>query len=214
MQVELPSNRQMNHKIMRVIVGVIALLLSPVVYFLSNSENELTSISISYWTDSRDIFVGSLVVVGFFLSAYNGAGRGRDWAYYVSKLACVFAICIAFFPTEGFSEKNIPAKWIQVMADSIGLEAAYIHTGAAILLFACLIAIMWSFSVRARSKGKHGRAYFYRDVSILMAVGIIALSLIYDTIFWVEVWGLTLFGIGWLAAGTYRTESGSDTSFR
>ena len=38
MQTELSSKRQINHKVMRVIVGVIALLLSPVVWLLSGSE--------------------------------------------------------------------------------------------------------------------------------------------------------------------------------
>ena len=121
MQTELSSKRQINHKVMRVIVGVIALLLSPVVWLLSGSENELTSISISYWTDSRDIFVGSLIAVGFFLSAYNGAGKGRDWEYRLSKIACLFAICVAIFPTEGYSDEDNPAKWVREIAESIGL---------------------------------------------------------------------------------------------
>jgi hypothetical protein len=213
MQTELSSKRQINHKVMRVVVGVIALLLSPVVWFLSDSESELTSISISYWTDSRDIFVGSLVVVGFFLSAYNGVGNGRDWEYRLSKLACVFAICIAIFPTEGFSDVNTPAKWVRAISELVGLAPESIHSGAAVLLFACLIALMWFFSVRAMNKGKSHRAFFYRAISVLMAVGIIGLLLIgsllklNDTIFWVEIWGLTLFGLGWLAAGSYKTEN-------
>ena len=77
MQTELTSKRQINHKVMRVIVGVIALLLSPVVWFLSGSESELTSISIFSWADSRDVFVGSLIAVGFFLSVYNGLGHWK-----------------------------------------------------------------------------------------------------------------------------------------
>jgi len=207
MQTGLSSVRLVNHKILRVVVGVIALLLSPVVWLLAGNENELTSISISYWTDSRDVFVGSLIAVGFFLSAYNGTGNGRDWAYYLSKLACVFAICVAFFPTEGFSELDIPALWVRAIARSIGQEPASIHTGAAILFFACLIALMWSFSMRAMKKSKPHRAYFYRGVSILMVVGIVGLPLVGGTIFWVEVWGLTLFGLGWLAAGCYRSNN-------
>lgn len=205
-------DRQINHKVLRVIVGCIALLLAPTVYLLSGNENTLTSISISYWTDSRDIFVGSLIVVGFFLSAYNGGGNGRDWEYILSKAACVFAVCVAFFPTEGFGQQDIPAKWILTITETLGTRPQYVHYTSAILLFACLIALMWFFSKKAMKKGKAGRAYFYRSVSVLMASGIIGLA-IYgrithssNTTLLIEIWGLTLFGIGWLTAGSYKTD--------
>lgn len=205
-------NRQINHKVMRVIVGCIALLLAPTVYLLSGNKNQLTSISISYWTDSHDIFVGALFAVGFFLSAYNGAGNGKDWEYFLSKAACFFAICVALFPTAGFSNLDMPAKWILSITETINIQTTYIHIWSAILLFGCLIAMMWFFSNRAMSKGKAGRAYFYRIVSVLMAVGIIGLF-VYGRItnsskivLFIEIWGLTLFGIGWLVAGSYKTE--------
>lgn len=70
-------DRQINHKTMRVIVGAIAVLLAPTVYLLAGSEEALSSISISYWTDAHDIFVGSLVVVGFFLSATTEPGANE-----------------------------------------------------------------------------------------------------------------------------------------
>ncbi|PCI76305.1 MAG: hypothetical protein COB20_11010 [SAR86 cluster bacterium] len=215
MNEELPSRRQINHKVMRVIVGIIALSLSPAVWLLSGSDNELTSISISYWTDSRDVFVGSLIAVGFFLSAYNGTGVGRDWEYYLSKMACFFAICVAIFPTKGFSEENMPAKWVQAISNSFWLEPRIIHGISAVLLFACLIALMWFFSVRARKKGKKNRANLYRLICVLMVVGIVVLFLIgnsfdfNDTLFWVEFWGLSWFGCGWLLAGSYKSENQS-----
>lgn len=205
-------NRQINHKVMRVIVGCIAILISPTVYLLSGRGNELTSISISYWTDSRDIFVGSLIAVGFFLSAYNGTGNKRDWEYFLSKAACFFAICVALFPTKGFSSSDIPAKWVSAITEKMNTQSTYIHYGSAILLFACLIAMMWFFSIRAMGKGKPRRAYFYRTDSVFMAVGIIGLFVygqitnLSKMILFIEIWGLTLFGIGWLVAGSYKTE--------
>ena len=62
--------RQINHKTMRAMVGVIALFLAPAVWLLSDVDQPLTSISISYWTNAGDIFVGALIAVGFFLFAY------------------------------------------------------------------------------------------------------------------------------------------------
>ena len=53
-------NRQINYKTMRVMVGIIAIILAPVVCLLADVDHPLTSISISYWTNSHDIFVGSL----------------------------------------------------------------------------------------------------------------------------------------------------------
>lgn len=205
-------NRQINHKTMRVVIGAIAILLAPTVYVLSDIESALTSISISYWTNSHDIFVGSLFAVGFFLFAYNGTGGGKDREFYLSKASCLFATCVALFPTEGYDNKDTPPTWTTTIANAVNLEPVNIHYGSAILLFACLIAMMWFFSGRAKSKGKIGRAYFYRAVSILMLAGIVSIFIIGNivkfqyTVLLVEVWGLTLFGIGWLVAGSYKTE--------
>ncbi len=204
-------NRQVNHKVMRVVVGLIALFLAPTVWLLSATQQPLTSISISYWTDARDLFVGSLIAVGFFLAAYNGQGGGRDWEYYLSKAACVFAVFVALFPTTGFSADDVAAKWVRSTAGLVGLEPEEVHNISAILLFACLIALMWFFSNRAKSKNRPGRANFYRTVSISMASGIILLVILGKLLGWssyilyVEIWGLTLFGVGWLVAGSYRT---------
>lgn len=212
MQTELSPKRQINHKVMRVIVGVIALALSPAVWVLSGGGDEITSISISYWTDARDVFVGSLIAVGFFLSAYNGTGDRKDWEFWLSKAACVFAVCVALFPTQGFNETHIAADWVQTAAGAIGLMPKTVHYGAAVLLFACLIALVLFFSVRAMKKGKPHRANTYRVIAALMMIGILCGGIIAvkgnldGMIFWVEAWSLTLFGIGWLVAGSYRSD--------
>lgn len=206
------QSRQINHKVMRVIVGVIALSLSPAVYLLSGCADELSSISSSYWTDARDVFVGSLIAVGFFLAGYNGSGNGRDWEYYLSKAACLFAICIALFPTKSSSSDDLVAGWIASISGYFGLTSGQIHYAAAVSLFVCLVALMWFFSEHAREKGKAGRSGFYRAISILMGGGILVIYLvgslleIDNIVFWVEIWGLSFFGVGWLVAGSYRSE--------
>jgi hypothetical protein len=205
-------NRQINYKTMRIIVGCIALFLAPVVCFLAGAEARLDSISISYWTDSRDIFVGSLIAVGFFLSAYNGSGGGGDLEFYLSKISCVFAISVALFPTTGFYPDQSAPEWGIIFAKTLGLMPQHVHYMAAVLLFFSLTAIMWCFSVRAMRKAKIARAYTYRIISGLMLVGMVAIFYIgkylewEKTIFYVEVWGLTLFGLGWLIAGLYKKE--------
>ena len=80
----------------------------------------------------------------------------------MSKASCLFAVCIALFPTVGFSDADIAPSWASAVAGVVGLVPADIHNGAAVSLFACLIVMMWFFSNRALRKGKATRAYIYR----------------------------------------------------
>jgi hypothetical protein len=209
---EMPM-RVINHKTMRIIIGTIALQM-PIVVWILSGHKELSSISISYWTDTRDIFVGSLVAVAFFLSAYNGSGEcKRDIEYYLSKLACIFAILVALFPTKDFSEcTDCAPNWVVHISDIVFLKPHQVHNAAAILLFICLILLMAFFSLRARNKGKLSRSRFYRVISLGMLMGMPLiyvlgeLSSLYEPVFAVEFWGLLLFGVGWIRAGWYKSE--------
>jgi hypothetical protein len=189
-------------------------LLAPTVWLLSGTHPGLDSISISYWTDARDVFVGALVAVGFFLSAYNGSGQGRDLEFWLSKVACVLALCVAFFPTTGFGDAARPPSWTVWLASLFGTRPPVVHYTAAVLLFVALIFMLFVFSARARSKGKVQRALLYRAIGVLMGGGIVVLGALGWALEWrttvliVEIWGLTLFGFGWLLAGMYRTEPG------
>jgi hypothetical protein len=211
-----PSKRIINHKFMRGIIGAIAILM-PIIVLILSDKHELTSVSISYWTDSRDIFVGSLIAVGFFLVAYNGTGNRIDFEYLISKVAWLFALCIALFPTDGFTEEDIPAGWILNVSEFLDLTPDAIHKGASILLFICLFFLILFFSCRAKEKGKRIRSYIYLAIGMGMLIGMPAVYFIgkglqwNDTIFWVEFVGLWLFGWGWFIAGSYRTESPART---
>lgn len=213
-QPTIPTKRIINHKVMRRVIGVIAILM-PLAAWLFSGEFKLSSVSISYWTDSRDIFVGSLVAVGFFLAAYNGTGNGIDAEWWLSKLACVFALCIALFPTNGFSDEDAPAQWTLFISESIGLSPNIIHRTTSILLFICLFLLMMYFSRRAKSKDKPRRSKLYLFFGLCMLFGMPSVYFIgdafewYDTIFWVEWLGLWLFGFGWLTAGIYHDKDSS-----
>lgn len=204
--------RQINYKTMRVVVGVIAILLAPAVFLLSGSLN-LKSISAYYWSDSRDVFVGALVAVGFFLSAYNGMGKKRDLEFYLSKIACICAIGVAFFPTGCYEPaicSNAPS-WVQYLASILKLKVSVIHYISAIVFFICLIVMMWFFSKRAYSKGSVRRALLYRAIVLAMVFGIVFIFIVGKALKWeyfallIEVWGLSLFGVGWLVAGLYKS---------
>jgi hypothetical protein len=210
-----PSKRVINHKTMRVIIGLIAFLMPFVVVMLSGRPwKDMSSISISYWTDSRDIFVGSLVAVAFFLLAYNGTGTcRRDMEYYLSKAACLFAVLVAFFPTTGFCPgQDIPPKWIASVSGFIFTIPKIVHYASAVSLFFCLMLMLSFFSLRAKHKNKLRRANVYFGLSLGMFFGMPLVyaigkySTLYEPVFWVEVAGLLLFGVGWLIAGSYKSK--------
>ncbi|PSU47372.1 hypothetical protein C9J12_15355 [Photobacterium frigidiphilum] len=215
MQSEVKPMRIINHKTVRKGIGLIALLMPWAVLWLSGySWSEMSSISVSYWTDSRDIFVGCLIAVAFALASYNGTGTcRRDTEFWLSKAAGVFALLVALFPTICSFEDKVKCtdapNWIMHISFN---HPQYIHYTAAILFFICLILLMSFFSLRAKYKEKHLRSRLYFVISLLMLFGIPTVYIIgeltslYESTFWAELVGLTLFGIGWLKAGWYKTE--------
>jgi hypothetical protein len=72
----------------------ITLILGSIV--IGNCKEIQGSLSGYYYAVMRDIFVGTLCIVEFFLFAYNGYEK-RDKI--TGELACLFAIVVAFFPT-------------------------------------------------------------------------------------------------------------------
>lgn len=142
---------------LRLIVGFIAFALPPFVIIITATIT--SSISASYHTNARDVFVGLLFVIGAFLLAYNGRSRdlhpnavGKFWQAVdkfwngaiefrlwmrkieerlVSLIGGVAAICAALFPTAcDFCGNDIKSR---------------IHIIAAVILFStiayfCLVA--------------------------------------------------------------------------
>ena len=210
MQTQQTAMRVINYKRMRLVIGLIAFLM-PITVWLLSGHPGLSSISIAYWSHSQDIFVGSLFAVGFFMMAYNGAGRCEKLEKWLSRAACIFAICIALFPTLDFNDQidDAPA-WILYISNN---KPHIIHYTAAISLFICLFLMLLFFSFRASRKDKTGRSMTYLGFSIGMIIGMPVLYYIldkllgwYDSIFYVEWLGLGLFGAGWFVAGAYKTE--------
>lgn len=61
------------------------------------------SISYYYHTGMGDVFVGTLCVIGFFLLSYRGYTPADNTA---GNLACIFAVCVALFPTHETPEDH------------------------------------------------------------------------------------------------------------
>lgn len=195
--------KEIDHHVLRLIVGLIALLL-PLFVIVLTTGNPLGSISAAYHDDgaARDVFVGSLFAMAAFLFAYNG-DHSRQSA--LSKVAAVSAVCIALFPTAGVSAPDTLAPWVGV-----------VHYAAAAVMYGVLAYFCWSFSRTARVKKAQyreagARSVIYRLCLVAIGVAIVFMLgyLVFDEflderfpryILVFEWLGLLAFGIAWLVA--------------
>ena len=93
-----PAPLIMSYLLMRVLIGVIAVLL-PFALILVNwaiGHGVQSSVSGYYYTPMRNIFVGSLCAIGVFLISYDGYDLADRT---ITDVAGLCAICIACFPT-------------------------------------------------------------------------------------------------------------------
>ncbi len=185
-----------DYKALRLLMGIIVLVLSPLVTVIA--AKALASVSASYHTDAQDVFIGLLFVVSAFLWAYNGHTTREAIA---SKGASIAAICVALFPTACTGcESDLTSK---------------IHGVAAAVLF--LILAYFCFGpFRKNTKGQGGkkgrRSKFYLGCGIVMLAsmlfGVVARFTLgkkgidaTSIIFWVEAIALSAFGVAWIVAG-------------
>jgi hypothetical protein len=97
-QEKAPIPVVMSYLIMRMMVGVIAVLL-PFVLLIANriiGHGFQTSMSGYYYTPMRNVFVGALCAIGVFLASYDGYDRADR---IITDLAGLSTVCVAFFPT-------------------------------------------------------------------------------------------------------------------
>jgi hypothetical protein len=155
----------------------------------------LHTISDYYTLRTRDVFVGFLFAIGWFLYTYHGHATVDN---YVSNAAGVLALGVAIFPTTGTK-----------------LDHA-LHLFCATVLFVLLACI--SYFLFTRSDGtptpqKLTRNKWYRGcgVAIFIFIGLIAL---YNTtgfastllerfrpVFFLEAFALWAFGFSWFVKG-------------
>jgi len=191
-----PTKEEIDHRTMKLLVGLIALSLGNLTSFFASSK--ITSISASYceggW--SQSIFVGFLFAIAAFLLAYNGESKAE---MLMSKFAAVAALGVALFPTSCKGQPEI---------------IPYVHFGSAAVMFLILVYFCYVFYKRARAKGyteATRRAVIYVLCGIVIiasiliividkAIGGVLSSRIERLVFYCERAGLVAFGISWLTA--------------
>ena len=168
------------------------------------------SISHYYWTGMRDVFVGMLFAIAFFLLSYRGYARADRIA---GILACVFAVGVAVFPTVQGAEA--------VTGPSVGTAriVGTVHFIFAAAFFATLIYFSLVLFTKTRERGRPTkqkliRNGIYRGCAYVMAACIlltfvyfllpltqqIALAA-YSPIYWLESIAIIAFGVSWLVKG-------------
>ena len=184
-----------SYRTIRLFVGVIAFSL-PILVVLFSGEPKLTSISISYYTEARNTFVGFLFIVGAFLVSYRGH---FTYESVVSIIAGLAAFIVAVAPTT--CEPTIPM--------CVGVDATLAkpteHMAAAIVMFSSL-AYFCLFPFRRKAAKKKGlyaciRKWIYILCGSIMVLSMISVLIFKDdyerTIFfaeWVMYWHLVLLG--------------------
>jgi hypothetical protein len=187
-----------DYRALRLLVGMIAFAI-PVCVTLISSE-PLSSISASYFTEARDVFVGMLFIVSAFLWAYNGHTNTQSYA---SKIASISAIFVALFPTV--------CDHCETSTSSV------IHYVSAFMLFSMLTYFCLG-PFRKNTKGKGGkkerRSIIYLICGLVMAGCMVGMGVCEFTLsdelmatlritYWAETAALFSFGCAWMVAGKY-----------
>jgi hypothetical protein len=191
---------------MRKAVGIIGCALPFVLALgklLTQCPGLQSSISMYYYTDMRNVFVGSLCAIGIFMMSTRGYDRADVVA---GILASIFAFSVALFPTTPESAAMCRQKVIGGM-----------HLGFAALLFLTLAYFsLYLFTktdptkIPTPRKLQRNKVYRVCGWTILVCIALMLVDLIpkvkeYFTwakpVFWLESVAVIVFGISWLVKG-------------
>jgi hypothetical protein len=162
-----------------------------------------SSVSSYYYTDLRNIFVGSMCAIGVFLMSYRGYDRRDKIA---GRLASVFAIGVALFPTSPLPIATPDQKLIG---------------GAHLTFAASLFLTLAYFSLKLFTKTnpnktpspqklQRNRVYRISGYVMLACIALIAVAALppikamveqLKPRFWLEAIAIMAFGISWLTKG-------------
>ncbi len=182
-------------------VGAMGVLLPPVLalgcILMGWCRGLEPSISAYYGTGMRDVMVGTLFAIGWFLFAYRGYDRRDDLA---GNLACGFAIAVALFPTTSDTSAIRTVHWLA--ATGLFLVLAYFS----------LVLFTKTDPAQPPTPRKRLRNRIYKACGVIM-LACIALIALYallpgaaglaslQPVFWLESAALWAFGVSWFVKG-------------
>jgi hypothetical protein len=184
-------------------VGIIGLAL-PVVLIVGNliwpPGVLLLSISGSFYSPLRGVFVGSMCALGVFLLSYRGYGRVDDIA---GNIAAVAAVGLALFPT---SPDFGPATGTQQVVG--GVHMAFAGIFFLTLAFFCVYLFpRTSDDPPTDRKLLRNTVYRVCGVVILLSIILIAVTELINVapsahaMLWLETVAILAFGVAWAVKG-------------
>jgi hypothetical protein len=191
---------------LRKAVGIIGFALPFVLAFgkiLLQGSGIQSSISSYYYTDMRNVFVGSLCAIGVFLMSTRGYDRKDEIA---GILACVFAVGVALFPTTP-----------DIGATSRDKLIGALHLSFAALLFLTLAYFSLALFTKTapdktltRRKLQRNAVYRVCGYTILASIFLMVVVALPEVktlverltpVFWLESVAVVAFGVSWLVKG-------------
>ena len=178
---------------------------------LSECKQVQDSISDYFYTRMNSFMVGTLCAVSLFLFCYKGYEK-RDTV--ASKLACIFALGVAFFPTGGPSTSSIcnylhrnSPSWVSTVHD-ISASLFFLT-----LAYFCLFLFVKTSGQPTKRKKERNVVYKICGYAILFCIVFLLLYFKVDAIqsalkdykpvFVLETVALWAFGISWLTKGEF-----------
>lgn len=200
-----------SYKSLRRLIGFLGILLPLICisfgWFFGEYKIQ-QSISIYYYTNVRDFFVGTLFVLSLFLMTYKGSYRVDNWITTITGFA---GLLIALFPCYNPDYENVPVGLFQLISET----SNYFHQTSAATFF-LLLAINSIFlftrkeGVVTKQKIKRNMVYITCGIIILVCFIGLVLSMLLFTfeqrlnnkiILIFEAIALLAFGISWLVKG-------------
>jgi len=153
-----------------------------------------SSMSSSYYTSTRNIFVGSLCALGVFLIGYRAKATQDVWTTIVG----LFAIGVALFPTAPLTPTDYQS--------AIG----YTHLAFALVLLSGLAVFCITSFHRETNAARETTNYTYLGAGVAILLFLLV-AIVAGLTHWGEKWTLTplytcealsvwAFGVAWLAA--------------
>ncbi len=169
-KIEERNNQIISYHILRMFIGILGITLPLIVIIGQLIQGGWVkvsnSISASYYSDFRDVLVGILFVLGFFLLSYRGKDNKENW---FANSGFIFSLGVALLPC------NHAVRIIQILH--------YICAGLLFGMFA--VFSLWLF--RRNFFGKELNTYLERINRVYIITGLILVVCIIALAFFVFI---------------------------
>ena len=207
MKLVLPNQEDTGHFTityftLRKIIGFLGFFLAPALvlgsFIIDHTWYIQVSMSAYYHTGMRNLLVGVICGISLFLFSYHGH---KWYDSLASKLAGLFGLGIAFFPTSETNDKSDIISTLHYLTSAVFLV---------ILAFMSLFLFTKSKGHMTKKKKQRNRVYRICGIVILVSIAgipIAGLDAIWEYIKFLkptlvlEAIALTAFGISWLTKG-------------